>query len=50
MAGEMLNMSNLTIKKHRFRLKDLYSRNRHKPYTQRHGQIKTETLSPMGYK
>jgi hypothetical protein len=35
MAGEVLNMSNLTINKLRRKLKDLYSKNRHKPYTHR---------------
>jgi len=30
MAGEVLNMSDLTINKHRCKLKDLCSKNRHK--------------------
>ncbi len=34
MAGEILNMSNLTTNKHRCKLKLLYFKNRHKSYTQ----------------
>ena len=35
MVGEVLNMSELVINQYPSKLKDLYSRNRHKPYTQR---------------
>ncbi len=30
MAGEVLNMSNITLNKHWFKLKDLYFKSRHK--------------------
>ena len=36
MAGEVLNMSDLTINKHWYKLNDLCFKNRHKPYTQRY--------------
>ncbi len=35
MAGDVLNMSILDIYKHRCKLKDLCSENRHKSYTHR---------------
>ncbi len=35
MAGEVLNMSDLTINKHRYKLKILYFKTATKPYTKR---------------
>ncbi len=42
MAGEVLNISNLTIIKHRCKLKDLCFKTATKPYTHRYGQAKKE--------
>jgi len=38
MAGESLNMSILSINKHRCKLKDLCFKTATKPYTERYGQ------------
>jgi len=38
MAGEVLNMSDITINKYRLKLKDLCVKTATKPYTQRYGQ------------
>jgi hypothetical protein len=44
MAGEALNMSILDINKHRCKLKDLCSKNRHKSYTHRWLQMYGKTI------
>ena len=45
MAGEVLNMNILDINKHRCKLKDLCSKNRHKSYTHRYGSIKNQAFN-----
>jgi len=40
MAGEVLDMNDLTINKHWCKLKDLYFKTATKPYTQRYGALK----------